>query len=63
MLARITLRGPLRSTHFPKKAADKPNSTNAMEYATPTSTSLQSPGPGAVMPRALAKGFLKTLNP
>ena len=32
-------------------------------HATPTSTSLQSPGPGAVMPRALAKGFLKTLNP
>ena len=30
-LATITLRGPLRSTHLPKTAAESPSKTKAME--------------------------------
>ena len=63
MLATIVFLGPLRSTHFPNTAADRPSSASAIEYATPTSASDQSPATGPVTPSTFASGFLNTLNP
>src|ERR1700742_1111586 len=55
----IDLRGPTRSTHRPKSAAEEPRKTIAIENIQPTSFKFQSPGADCVMPSSLVSGKLK----
>ena len=50
----IALRGPLRSTQVPPKAADRPSITIAIENTTPIAVRLES--------KCLTSGALNTLN-
>ena len=56
----MALRGPTRSIQVPNRAADAPSTASAMLNTQPTVASDQSPGAGAVMPRILVSGALKT---
>ncbi len=55
----IDLRGPTRSTHLPKRAAEEPRNTIAMEKIQPTSFKFQSPGADCVSPISFVSGRLK----
>src|SRR6185295_14115763 len=56
-------RGPSRSTHAPKMAAEDPSITKNNVYIQPSELSFQSPGADAVMPIARLSGSQNTLNP
>ena len=57
------LRGPFRSSHRPKTAADDPRKTKNRVNIQPRVLIFQSPGADWVMPIARLKGSQKTLNP
>ena len=57
------LRGPSRSTHGPKSAADDPSTRKKSVYIQPSVLIFQSPGAGAVTPIARLSGSQNTLNP
>ena len=61
---KLTLRGPLRSAHVPRNAADNPRmaiATLKIQYS--STDCFQSPAAGAVIPSSRLIGSLKTLNP
>ncbi len=60
--ASIALRGPARSTHRPKTAAERPRKTIARLKVQPMVLSFQSPGTERVMPSEWESGRLNTLN-
>ena len=55
----MDLRGPTRSTHLPKTAAESPRMAIAMEKVQPTSVSSQSSGADWLRPISLVSGKLK----
>src|ERR1700743_492361 len=55
----MDLRGPTRSNQRPKRAAEEPRNTIAMEKIQPTSFKFQSPGADCVSPMSLVSGRLK----
>src|SRR5580765_294491 len=57
------LRGPSRSAHFPKMAAEDPRKTIASVNVHVSVLIFQSPGADLVMPIARLKGSQKTLKP
>ena len=58
----IALRGPTRSSHLPKVAAERPRKTMAMEKIQPSVGMVQSSGRDLVIPRSFVIGMLNTLN-
>src|SRR6185503_7422619 len=56
-------RGPSRSTHAPKRAAEDPRNTKNSVNIVPSVSTLQSPGADLVMPIAWLSGSEKTLKP
>ena len=58
----IVLRGPDRSTHLPKIAADAPSTAMAMLKITAIWLCVQSPSADLLTPMSLVNGSLKTLN-
>src|SRR5690349_4682093 len=56
-------RGPSRSTHAPKRAADEPRNTKNKVNIVPSVSTVQSLGADLVMPIAWLSGSQKTLNP
>src|SRR5947209_2034566 len=57
------LRGPSRSTHGPKSAAEEPSSTKNSVYIQPSVLIFQSSGAECVMPIARLSGTQNTLKP
>jgi hypothetical protein len=57
------LRGPSRSTHGPKSAADNPSITKNKVYIQPSVLIFQSSGAALVIPIARLSGSQNTLKP